>query len=92
VETFNLAITMRGVGRGANVFNVVSRAKGVEGSSEFGSIVCAHAARVTKKLENLFTHGVGDGSATLIFDKGEDAKLAEAAYGTEDVHRSSTVT
>jgi hypothetical protein len=86
VETFNLAIAMRGVGRGANVFNIVGGAKGIEGSSEFGTIVCANATRVTKKLEDLFANGVGDGGTTLIIDKGEDAKLAEAADGTEDVH------
>jgi hypothetical protein len=91
VETFNLAIAMRSVGRGSNVFNVVSCAKGIEGSAKFGTIVCANAAGVTKKLEDLFANGVGDGGTTLIFNKGEDAKLAEAADGTEDVHGICTI-
>jgi hypothetical protein len=91
VETFNLAIAMRGVGRGPNVFNIVGCAKGIEGSSELGTIVGANAARVTKKLEDLFANDVGDGGTTLIIDKGEDAKLAEAADGTEDVHGIGTI-
>ena len=73
------------------MFNIVGGAKGIEGSSEFGTIVCANAAGVTKKLEDLFANGVGDGGTTLIIDKGEDAKLAEAADGTEDVHGICTI-
>jgi hypothetical protein len=86
VETLHLAIAMRGVGRGANVFNIVGGTKGIEGSAEFGTIVCTNATRVSKKLEDLFTNSVGDGGTTLIIDKGENAKLAKAADGTEDVH------
>ena len=73
------------------MFNIVSGTKGIEGSAEFGTIVCANAAGVTKKLEDLFANGVGDGGTTLIVDKGEDAKLAEAADGTEDVHGIGTI-
>ena len=73
------------------MFNIVGGAKGIESSAEFGTIVCANATRVTKELEDLFANGVGDGGTTLIIDKGEDAKLAEAADGTEDVHGIGTI-
>ena len=73
------------------MFNVVGCAKGIEGSSEFGTIVCANVAGVTKKLEDLFANGVGDSGTTLVIDKGENAKFAEAADGTEDVHGIGTI-
>ena len=73
------------------MFNIVGGAKGIEGSSEFGTIVCANATRVTKKLENLFANSIGDGGTTLIIDKGENAELAETANSTEDVHGIGTI-
>jgi len=42
-------------------------------------------------LEDLFANGVSNGGTTLVIDKGENAKLAEAADGTEDVHGIGTI-
>jgi hypothetical protein len=66
--------------------NIVGGTKGIESSAEFSTVVCTHATWVAKKLENLFTDSISDGSTTLIVDKGEYTKLAKAADGTEDVH------
>jgi hypothetical protein len=91
VEALHLAIAMRGVGRRANVFNIVGGTKGIEGSAEFSTIVCTDATRVAKKLEDLFTDSISDGGTTLIIDKGKNAKLAKAADGTENVHGIGTI-
>jgi hypothetical protein len=42
-------------------------------------------------LEYFFANGVGNGGTTLIIDKGENAELAEAADGTENVHGIGTI-
>ena len=73
------------------MFNIVGGTKGIEGSAEFGTIVCTNATRVSKKLEDLFANGIGDGGTTLVIDKGENAKLAKAADGTENVHGIGTI-
>jgi hypothetical protein len=91
VETFNLAIAMGGIGRGSDVLDIVGGTKGIEGSAEFSTIVCTNATRVTKKLEDFFTNCVGDCGTAFIIDKGENAKLAKAADGTEDMHGIGTI-
>ena len=73
------------------MFNIVGGTKGIESSAEFGAIICTNATRVTEQLEYLFANGVGDGGTTLIIDEGENAELAEAANGTEDVHGIGTI-